>query len=81
MFTVGEAKDTGDRATSNRQAEKTLAGVRVSVRRRWLKGKTQPGVPLADGNQGRRTARAMLAHRLKRSAWLIGLRATGMPGS
>jgi hypothetical protein len=37
---LNEAKDTGDRATSNRKAEKTLAGVGVSVRRRWLKGNT-----------------------------------------
>ena len=45
---LNEAKDTGDRASSNRKAEKTLAGVGVSVRRRWLKGKTHVRQPLAN---------------------------------
>ena len=45
---LNEAKDTGDRATSNRKAEKTLAGVGVNVRRRWLKGKSQVRQPLAN---------------------------------
>lgn len=44
---VGEAKSAGDSATSQRHTEKTLAGVEVSVRRRWLKGEIQFVTPSA----------------------------------
>jgi hypothetical protein len=66
---LNEAKDTGDRATSNLKAEKTLAGVAVSVRRRWLKGKAQVRLPVANWRDGQAGGAAHgAAPRFERSA-------------